>query len=69
MTILYHIGKAYFVENYVVDIKLRRKFNARLLRICLKNMFTGKYGNARGHLAMVMEWIYVKGLLPKREKR
>lgn len=43
LTILYHIAKAYFVENYVDDIILRRKFNARLLGICLKNMLIGKY--------------------------
>ena len=45
LTVLYHIAKAYFVENYVADIKLRKKFNARLLGICLKNMFTRKYGS------------------------
>lgn len=44
LTILYHIAKAHFVECYVDNIKLRRKFNAMLLGICLKNMFTEKYG-------------------------
>lgn len=55
MTILYYIVKVYFVENYVVDIKLRRKFNTRLFGICLKNMFMGKYGPAGAYLAMVMD--------------
>lgn len=44
LTILYHIAKAHFVENYVDDMKLRRRFNSRLFGICLKNMFMGKYG-------------------------
>jgi len=43
LNVLYHIAKAYFVENYVEDIKLTEKFNARLLSICIKNMFAGKY--------------------------
>ena len=44
LTILYHIAKAYFVENYVDDIKIRRKFNSELLVVCLRNMFKRKYG-------------------------
>ena len=43
LTILYNIAKAYFVEHYVDDIRLRRKFNARLFGICMINMFMGKY--------------------------
>jgi len=43
LTILYHIAKAYFVENYVDDIKIRRKFNSELLFVCLRNTFKKKY--------------------------
>jgi len=42
--VLYYIAKAHFVENYITDIKLKKKFNARLLGICILNMFLGKYG-------------------------
>ena len=31
LPILYHIAKAYFVENYIDDINLGKKFNSRLL--------------------------------------
>uniref|UniRef100_A0A7V0Z6J5 Glycosyltransferase family 2 protein n=1 Tax=candidate division WOR-3 bacterium TaxID=2052148 RepID=A0A7V0Z6J5_UNCW3 len=34
---LYNIAKAHFVENYLVDDKLRRKFNSRLLWFILLN--------------------------------
>jgi len=44
LIIFYYIAKAYFVENHVDDIKLRKKFNSRLLGICLKNMFRKKHG-------------------------
>lgn len=84
LTILYHIAKAYFVENYVDDIQLRKKFNSRLLGICLKNMFAGKYGRVtfvkdfylKSNNASI-DCVYflsllikqvVKKLLPKREK-
>jgi len=43
-TILYYIAKAHFVENYVDDIRLKRRFNSRLFGVCLKNIFRGKYG-------------------------
>ena len=83
LTILYHIAKAHFVENHVEDMRLRRKFNARLFGICLKNMFTGKYGGVtsvknfyfQGNNASI-DCVYflsllikqvVKRLLPKRE--
>jgi len=36
VVILYHIAKAYLVENYVSDEKLRKKFNAELLAFLLK---------------------------------
>lgn len=39
---LRRISEAYFVENYVDDIKLRKKFNSYLFFICLKNMFKKK---------------------------
>lgn len=41
---LYYVAKAYFVENYVDDIKLIKKFNSNLLGRCLKNILN-KYSN------------------------
>jgi glycosyltransferase involved in cell wall biosynthesis len=84
LTILYNIAKAYFVENYISDIKLRRKFNARVFVICLKNMFTGKYGGVTSvrdfylkenntaingvYFLLLLIKWVVKRLLPKRTK-
>lgn len=31
LPILYNIAKAYFVENYVPDVKLKKRFNAKLM--------------------------------------
>ena len=36
LTILYHIAKAYFVENYITDEKLKRKFNLKSLYYSLR---------------------------------
>jgi glycosyltransferase involved in cell wall biosynthesis len=56
LIVLYHFAKAYFVENYIDDLKLRRKFNARLFGICLKNLFSGKYGRVTS-----VKDFYIKG--------
>jgi len=37
VAILYNIAKAYFVENYVKDEKLKRKFNTKLFYCYLRN--------------------------------
>lgn len=39
LTMLYHIAEAYFVENYLADDKLRKKFNTKLWIFLLR---TGK---------------------------
>lgn len=36
LTTLYNIAKAYFVENYLTDDKLRKKFNTKLLIFLLR---------------------------------
>lgn len=37
LAILYNIAKAYFVENYIKDYNLKRKFNAKLMLFLLKH--------------------------------
>lgn len=39
LVFLYHIAKAYFVENYVEDKRLLKRFNAKLSIMCLKKKF------------------------------
>jgi len=84
LNILYHIAKAHFVENYVDDIKLKKKFNSRLLGICMKNIFMGKYGGVTSvkdfylkenntaidgvYFLLLLIKQAVKRLLPKRRK-
>ncbi|MBW2333363.1 MAG: hypothetical protein JRF08_08065 [Deltaproteobacteria bacterium] len=73
-----------FVENYVLDIKLKKKFNSRLFGICLKNIFMGKYGGVTSvkdfylkenntaidgvYFLLLLIKQVVKRLLRKREK-
>lgn len=37
LIVLYHIAKAYFVENYITDKKLTKKFNTRLFILLLRH--------------------------------
>lgn len=42
--IRYTTGKAYFVENYVTDLKIIKQFNSKLAEIYFRDMYNKKYG-------------------------
>ena len=39
----YYIAKAYFVDNYVDDPEIIKKFNSKLLGVCIRNLFKKRY--------------------------